>query len=189
MLYTARGFKGENLIPVGCFFYVAVFNLSANWFCLYNLFQPNVIGNYIDPWWYKSPPPQPGQRSRSDRAEHSELAKNPTINVCKWPFENFPFHYVNNMLCILAPRCLDIWPRPGDPLRNVVMWMDHRAEDQASRITNSNHGVLSRVGGVMSPEMQPPKLLWLKEVRGERGQPRTSNSPDLCLICSRVSMH
>lgn len=57
-----------------------------------------------------------------------------------------------------VPVCHD-----GDPLRNVVMWMDHRAEDQASRITNSDHGVLSRVGGVMSPEMQPPKLLWLKE--------------------------
>ncbi|XP_051263725.1 FGGY carbohydrate kinase domain-containing protein isoform X2 [Dicentrarchus labrax] len=43
------------------------------------------------------------------------------------------------------------------------MWMDHRAEEQAARITNTGHGVLSRVGGVMSPEMQPPKLLWLKE--------------------------
>lgn len=44
------------------------------------------------------------------------------------------------------------------------MWMDHRAAEQAARITRSGHGVLSRVGGVMSPEMQPPKLLWLKEV-------------------------
>ncbi|KAE8291242.1 FGGY carbohydrate kinase domain-containing protein [Larimichthys crocea] len=51
----------------------------------------------------------------------------------------------------------------GDRQRNVVMWMDHRAEDQAARITNTGHRVLSRVGGVMSPEMQPPKLLWLKE--------------------------
>uniref|UniRef100_A0A8C2XGB1 FGGY carbohydrate kinase domain-containing protein n=1 Tax=Cyclopterus lumpus TaxID=8103 RepID=A0A8C2XGB1_CYCLU len=50
-----------------------------------------------------------------------------------------------------------------DKQRNVVMWMDHRAEEQAARITNTGHGVLSRVGGVMSPEMQPPKLLWLKE--------------------------
>ncbi|TMS09458.1 FGGY carbohydrate kinase domain-containing protein [Larimichthys crocea] len=54
----------------------------------------------------------------------------------------------------------------GDRQRNVVMWMDHRAEEQAARITNTGHRVLSRVGGVMSPEMQPPKLLWLKEVRG-----------------------
>lgn len=48
--------------------------------------------------------------------------------------------------------------------RNVVMWMDHRASEQAARITATGHRVLKRVGGVMSPEMQPPKLLWLKEV-------------------------
>ncbi|CAN9503098.1 unnamed protein product [Ophioblennius macclurei] len=53
--------------------------------------------------------------------------------------------------------------REGEAQRNVVMWMDHRAAEQAARITNTGHGVLSRVGGVMSPEMQPPKLLWLKE--------------------------
>ncbi|KAM8838435.1 FGGY carbohydrate kinase domain-containing protein isoform 2-T2 [Synchiropus picturatus] len=51
----------------------------------------------------------------------------------------------------------------GDSQKNVVMWMDHRASEQAARITNTGHRVLSRVGGVMSPEMQPPKLLWLKE--------------------------
>ncbi|MEQ2274542.1 hypothetical protein XENORESO_018876 [Xenotaenia resolanae] len=50
-----------------------------------------------------------------------------------------------------------------DPQKNVVMWMDHRAAEQAARITNTGHRVLSRVGGVMSQEMQPPKLLWLKE--------------------------
>uniref|UniRef100_A0A674NVQ2 FGGY carbohydrate kinase domain-containing protein n=1 Tax=Takifugu rubripes TaxID=31033 RepID=A0A674NVQ2_TAKRU len=51
----------------------------------------------------------------------------------------------------------------GDRHKNVVMWMDHRAEGQAARITQTSHGVLNRVGGVMSPELQPPKLLWLKE--------------------------
>ena len=55
------------------------------------------------------------------------------------------------------------------------MWMDHRAEEQAARITNTGHRVLSRVGGVMSPEMQPPKLLWLKEVRGEQGHHRSTD--------------
>nr|XP_061794953.1 FGGY carbohydrate kinase domain-containing protein-like [Nerophis lumbriciformis] len=53
--------------------------------------------------------------------------------------------------------------RDGNKERNVVMWMDHRAAEQAARITSTGHGVLRRVGGVMSPEMQPPKLLWLKE--------------------------
>uniref|UniRef100_A0A3B4A0H6 FGGY carbohydrate kinase domain-containing protein n=1 Tax=Periophthalmus magnuspinnatus TaxID=409849 RepID=A0A3B4A0H6_9GOBI len=51
----------------------------------------------------------------------------------------------------------------GKSDKNVIMWMDHRAAEQAVRITNTGHQVLSRVGGVMSPEMQPPKLLWLKE--------------------------
>lgn len=51
----------------------------------------------------------------------------------------------------------------GENEKNVVMWMDHRAAEQAARITDTGHGVLTRVGGVMSPEMQPPKLLWLKE--------------------------
>ncbi|XP_029931210.1 FGGY carbohydrate kinase domain-containing protein isoform X2 [Myripristis murdjan] len=51
----------------------------------------------------------------------------------------------------------------GERQRNVVMWMDHRAAEQAARITSAGHRVLRRVGGVMSPEMQPPKLLWLKE--------------------------
>ena len=53
----------------------------------------------------------------------------------------------------------------GDPDRNVIVWMDHRAIDQASRINATNHPVLRYVGGVISPEMQTPKLLWLRENR------------------------
>lgn len=44
------------------------------------------------------------------------------------------------------------------------MWMDHRAANQGTRINETQHSVLSFVGGVMSVEMQPPKLLWMKEV-------------------------
>ncbi|XP_007901884.2 FGGY carbohydrate kinase domain-containing protein isoform X2 [Callorhinchus milii] len=47
--------------------------------------------------------------------------------------------------------------------RNIIMWMDHRAVDQVSRINQVKYSVLKYVGGVMSPEMQPPKLMWLKE--------------------------
>jgi D-ribulokinase len=49
--------------------------------------------------------------------------------------------------------------------QNVIVWMDHRAAAQAERITRGRHDVLRYVGGVISPEMQTPKLLWLKEER------------------------
>lgn len=47
--------------------------------------------------------------------------------------------------------------------QNVVVWMDHRAVEQAERINGTRHEVLKYVGGVISPEMQMPKLLWIKE--------------------------
>lgn len=53
--------------------------------------------------------------------------------------------------------------RSGDSTRNIIVWMDHRATDQAQRINATGHDVLSYVGGTISPEMQTPKLLWLKE--------------------------
>ena len=50
----------------------------------------------------------------------------------------------------------------GDDRWNVVMWADHRAVLEAEEITATRHRALRHVGGVMSPEMQLPKLLWLK---------------------------
>ncbi|KAA8535566.1 hypothetical protein F0562_030548 [Nyssa sinensis] len=51
----------------------------------------------------------------------------------------------------------------GDTRRNVIVWMDHRAVKQAERINSCNSPVLQYCGGSLSPEMQPPKLLWVKE--------------------------
>lgn len=51
----------------------------------------------------------------------------------------------------------------GDADRNIMVWMDHRATDQTARINATGHRVLDYVGGIISPEMETPKLLWLKE--------------------------
>ena len=50
----------------------------------------------------------------------------------------------------------------GDANRNVIVWMDHRAAGEADEINADRHDVLRYVGGVISPEMETPKLLWLK---------------------------
>lgn len=51
----------------------------------------------------------------------------------------------------------------SDAARNIIVWMDHRSIDQTRRINALHHKVLDYVGGVISPEMETPKLLWLKE--------------------------
>ncbi|MES2915129.1 MAG: FGGY-family carbohydrate kinase [Pseudomonadota bacterium] len=49
----------------------------------------------------------------------------------------------------------------GDTSRNVIVWMDHRAQAEAEEINAGGHRVLDYVGGRISPEMETPKLLWL----------------------------
>jgi D-ribulokinase len=51
----------------------------------------------------------------------------------------------------------------GDERRNVIVWMDHRAIAEARLVNNTHDDVLRYVGGSISPEMEIPKLLWLKK--------------------------
>ncbi|HUL06125.1 MAG TPA: FGGY-family carbohydrate kinase [Candidatus Acidoferrum sp.] len=50
----------------------------------------------------------------------------------------------------------------GDDQWNVIVWLDHRAAAEAEEVTATQHRVLAHVGGAMSPEMEIPKLMWLK---------------------------
>lgn len=52
-------------------------------------------------------------------------------------------------------------PKGGDRWDTIV-WMDHRALAEADECTATRHRVLDHVGGVMSPEMTTPKLMWVK---------------------------
>lgn len=61
-------------------------------------------------------------------------------------------------------RPLAVGPSEDDS-RDIIVWMDHRAVLQAERINALGHDVLRYVGGSISPEMETPKILWLKENR------------------------
>ncbi|XP_001601900.1 FGGY carbohydrate kinase domain-containing protein [Nasonia vitripennis] len=50
----------------------------------------------------------------------------------------------------------------GNDEQNIILWMDHRAQEQADYINKLGHKMLKYVGGKVSLEMEVPKLLWLK---------------------------
>lgn len=50
----------------------------------------------------------------------------------------------------------------GDNKRNVIVWMDHRATAEARLVNDIQDDVLRYIGGSISPEMEIPKILWLK---------------------------
>lgn len=50
----------------------------------------------------------------------------------------------------------------GDPTRDIIMWMDHRAGVEAAEINATGDPALAYVGGEVSLEMELPKILWMK---------------------------
>ena len=71
-------------------------------------------------------------------------------------------------LVVLGPEGTPLPVGPsGEPDRNVIVWMDHRAAAEAAEINAMGHRVLDYVGGSISPEMETPKLLWLSRYQRE----------------------
>ena len=56
----------------------------------------------------------------------------------------------------------------GDPTRDIIMWMDHRADEETAAINATRDPALSYVGGEVSIEMELPKVLWLRRHHPER---------------------
>lgn len=50
----------------------------------------------------------------------------------------------------------------GEARFDTIVWLDHRAVAEAEEISASGHPLLAYAGGSLSPEMQMPKLMWLK---------------------------
>lgn len=59
----------------------------------------------------------------------------------------------------------------NEDIYNVILWLDRRAIQEAAQINAMDHGavrsVVNHFGGIMSPENEPPKLLWLGRHRPE----------------------
>ena len=62
---------------------------------------------------------------------------------------------------------------------DTIAWFDHRAVAEAEECTATGHEVLDYIGGVMSPEMETPKLMWLKRNRPDIWE-RSGFFFDLC---------
>lgn len=58
----------------------------------------------------------------------------------------------------------------GEPERDIIMWMDHRATHEAADINTTGDEALQYVGGEVSVEMELPKVLWLKRHFPQRYQ-------------------
>ena len=74
-----------------------------------------------------------------------------------------------SLVCVDADgKPVGIDPTVNDDQRNVILWADHRSVEQAAAINAGGHVRLRTVGGAVSPEMEMPKLLWLKRCASRR---------------------
>ncbi|GJD10802.1 FGGY carbohydrate kinase domain-containing protein [Galdieria sulphuraria] len=85
-----------------------------------------------------------------------------------------------SLVCLDAQgKPVGVSPYNTEDYWNVILWMDHRATQQAERITATGHRVLKYFGNKVSPENELPKILWLKENLANKWN-RIAHFMDLC---------
>lgn len=66
-----------------------------------------------------------------------------------------------------SPVSISFDEEPENLVYDIILWLDRRGVEEASFINNHEHPAVKQVrshfGGKISPENEPPKLLWLKK--------------------------
>lgn len=92
----------------------------------------------------------------------SKCVKEVTKNINPAKIKGIGFDATCSLACVdKNGQPLTVSPS-GNNEQNVILWLDHRAMKETEFINNTNHSVLKYVGGKIFPEMETPKLLWLK---------------------------
>ncbi|XP_053672373.1 FGGY carbohydrate kinase domain-containing protein [Anopheles nili] len=92
-----------------------------------------------------------------------ECVKNVSSNYSKEEIKGIGFDATCSLVVLdTNMQPLTVCPSSLDNQRNIILWMDHRAEEEARFINDTHHKMLDYVGGSISLEMEVPKLLWLK---------------------------
>ncbi|XP_050076211.1 FGGY carbohydrate kinase domain-containing protein [Anopheles maculipalpis] len=92
-----------------------------------------------------------------------ECVKNVTTGYAKDLVKGIGFDATCSLVVLdVEMQPLTVSPSSQDNQRNIILWMDHRAEEEARFINGTHHKMLNYVGGTISLEMEVPKLLWLK---------------------------
>lgn len=94
-------------------------------------------------------------------------------------------------MVVLGPGETPLTVSPtGKNDHNIIVWMDHRAVEQAQRVNARHFDVLDYVGGRISPEMQIPKLMWLREELPETYKQAVHfmDLPDFLSFCATGSL-
>ena len=113
------------------------------------------------------------QRAGADRAEHQ--SDDIWLAVCTAVRAAIASAQIDQQavvgICFAATCSLVVRDDHGAPLSiapdgeqgwDTIVWLDHRALKEAQEVTAAGHEVLKYCGGTMSPEMEIPKLMWIK---------------------------